>query len=383
MDTLPKGNMSNGHKQYPPTGRIVSIDALRGFAMFWIAGGGMVFIALAGVWPNALTEMLGRQMGHARWDEAFHLEDLIMPLFIFVVGLVLPWSVRRRVERRESRRTLYLHIVSRAIGLFVIGIVIQNYRHPFSLSEMHWPGVLQRIAVCYLLAAILVIHTRWRTQAVVMGAILLFGWAAMTLVPVPGYAAGDLTPQGCLPAYVDQQLLPGRFHREYYGHGDSNGIVPTLMSVATAILGSLAGCWLRTDRSGDSKALGLAIGGIVCLCAGLAWGVVFPVIRLIWTSSMVLYAGGYSLLLLAFFYWMIDVKMLRKWAFFFIVIGMNSIVIFVLPNFVNFGALPVFLLRGVIHHCPSLEPLMVAVGTMAAEWLLLWCLFRCQIFIRV
>ncbi len=371
----------DAHSQVPT--RVVSIDALRGFVMFWIVGGGMIFIALAKVWPNPLTEILNAQMDHAKWAEAFHLEDLIMPLFIFVVGLVLPFSVLRRVERGESKRKLYLHIVRRTTLLILLGITVENHGLPFNLSQMHWPGVLQRIGICYFFAAILVIHTGWRTQAIVMAAILVLGWAAMMLIPVPGYGAGVMTPEGCLAAYIDQQFLPGQFHRQYYGFGDSNGILPTLMSVATAILGALAGYWLRANRSGNYRAAGLAIAGIICLFAGYVWGLVFPIVRLIWTSSMVLYAGGYSLLLLALFYWVVDVQMIRKWAFFFIVIGMNAITIFFIRSFVNFDEIAKFFLKGVIQYGPSLEPLIVSIGAVAAEWVFLWFLYRHKIFLRV
>jgi len=322
-------------------------------------------------------------MTHAKWDEAFHLEDLIMPMFIFVVGLVLPFSVLRHLERGESRQRIYLLIVKRTILLIVMGIMVENHGLHFNLSELHWPGVLQRIGICYFFAAMLVIHTGWRTQAIVMGAILVLGWAAMMLVPVPGYGAGVITPQGCLAAYIDQQFLPGRFSTEYYRFGDSNGILPTLMSVSTVVLGVLAGHWLRTKRSGNYKAAGLAIAGIICLFAGYVWGLVFPVVRLIWTSSMVLYAGGYSLLSLALFYWVIDVKMIRKWAFFFIVIGMNSITIFFMCSFVNFGEITNFFLKGIAEYAGSAEHLILSIGAVAAEWLFLWFLYRHKIFLRV
>ncbi len=216
-----------------------------------------------------------------------------------------------------------------------------------------------------------------------MGTILVLGWAAMTLIPVPGYGAGMITPQGCLAAYIDQQFLPGRFQSEYYGYGDSNGILPTLMSAATAILGVLAGYWLRTNRSGNSKTAGLTIAGIFCLCAGYVWGLIFPMVRLLWTSSMVLYAGGYSLLSLALFYWAIDVKMIKRWAFFFIVIGMNAITIFFIRNFVRFDEIAAFFLKGIAHYSPSFEPLILSIGAVAAEWLLLWFLYRRGIFLKV
>ena len=151
--------MSDGKLQKPATSRVVSIDALRGFVMFWIVGGGMLFISLAQVRPNALTKAINLQMEHAKWDEAFRLEDLIMPMFIFVVGLVLPFSILRRVERGQSKPKLYLHVIKRTVLLILLGIMVENGRLHFNFSEMHWPGVLQRIGICYFFAALLVIHT--------------------------------------------------------------------------------------------------------------------------------------------------------------------------------------------------------------------------------
>jgi predicted acyltransferase len=374
--------MSKVERHGPLAARVVSIDAFRGFVMFWIVGGGTVFVALAKVWPNALTEMLSRQMHHAKWDEAFYLEDLIMPMFIFSVGLVLPFSVLPHVECGESKRTLYLRIVKRLALLFLLGLMVENHGLRFDFSKLHWAGVLQRIGICYFIAAVLVIHTGWRTQVAVMVALLVLGWAAMTLIPVPGYGAGVITPRGCLAAHIDQQFLPGKISEAYYGYGDSNGILPTLMSVTTAIFGALAGYWLRTNRSGVYKAEGLAIAGIICLAAGHVWGLAFPVVRLIWTSSMVLYASGYSLLLLALFYWVIDVKMIQRWAFFFIVIGMNAITIFFLRSLVNFEQIAGFFLKGITHYGPSFEQLILSIGVVAAEWLFLWFLFRHRIFLK-
>jgi len=180
------------------TGRVASIDALRGFDMFWIIGGEKVFSTLAKIWPNPVTKSIQLQLEHVKW-QGFHFEDLIFPLFLFVVGVVLPFSLTRRLERGQSRAKLYLHIIKRTVLLILLGLILNGLLR-FNWPQMRWPGVLQRIGLCYFFAALLVMNTKWKTQAIVTGAILLLYWAVMTLIPVPGYGAGILShPKGvCL-----------------------------------------------------------------------------------------------------------------------------------------------------------------------------------------
>jgi predicted acyltransferase len=358
--------------------RVVSIDALRGFDMFWIIGGGEVFTNLAEIWKHPAAQTIQRQLSHVTW-EGFHFEDLIFPLFVFIVGAVLPFSVSRRLERGQSLAGVYLHIVKRTIVLILLGLVFNGLLH-FNWPQMRWPGVLQRIGLCYFFAAMLVIHTKWRTQAIVAAAILLLYWAVMTLVPVPGYGRGVLTAEGCLSSYIDQQLIPGKL---YYIHGDNEGLISTLPAICTALLGVLAGHWLRSNRSGGYKAAGLTIAGLLCLVVGYVWGLFFPIIKIIWTSSYVLYAGGWSLLLLALFYWVIDVKGYKKWAIFFIVIGMNPITIYFLQSFVGFDEIAEFFLVGISQHAGLFKPLVLAIGALMVKWLLLWFLYRRRIFFRI
>jgi len=358
--------------------RVVSIDALRGFDMFWIIGGGEVFTSLTETWKHPAAQTIQRQLSHVTW-EGFHFEDLIFPLFVFIVGAVLPFSVSRRLERGQSLAGVYLHIVKRTIVLILLGLVFNGLLH-FNWPQMRWPGVLQRIGLCYFFAAMLVIHTKWRTQAIVAAAILLLYWAVMTLVPVPGYGRGVLTAEGCLSSYIDQQLIPGKL---YYIHGDNEGLISTLPAICTALLGVLAGHWLRSNRSGGYKAAGLTIAGLLCLVVGYVWGLFFPIIKIIWTSSYVLYAGGWSLLLLALFYWMIDVKGYKKWSIFFIVIGMNPITIYFLQSFVGFDEIAEFFLVGISQHAGLFKPLVLAIGALMVKWLLLWFLYRRRIFFRI
>jgi predicted acyltransferase len=250
----------------------------------------------------------------------------------------------------------------------------------FDWPQMRWPGVLQRIGLCYFFAALIVLHTRWRAQAIIVGVVLLLYWAVTMLVPVPGYGAGDISAQGCLSSWIDQQLIPGRL---YYKYGDNEGVLSTFPAVCTALLGALAGQWLRSNRSGSHKAAGLALAGVACVIVGYIWGLAFPIIKILWTSSYVLFAGGWSLLLLALFYWVIDVQGYRKWAFFFVVIGMNAITIYFLQNLVDFERISEFFLRGVANHAGVYAALILPPGAFAARWLFLWFLYRHKVFFKV
>ena len=238
--------MSETNQQTLPSQRIVSIDALRGFDMFWIIGGGTALVGLAGIRESPAAETIQNQLKHVQW-QGFHFEDLIFPLFLFIMGAVLPFSISRRRERGQSLPILYLHIIKRSFLLILLGLIYNNLLN-FEFSEMRWPGVLQRIGLCYFFAALIVLHTKWRTQVIFIAAVLILYWLASTLIPVPGFGANVMTAEGCLSSYIDQQLIPGKL---YYGHGDNEGIISTLPAICTVLMGSLAGHWLRSDRPGS------------------------------------------------------------------------------------------------------------------------------------
>jgi len=360
------------------SGRVVSIDALRGFDMFWIIGGGLLFQRLLQVGQHPAAAALEKQLHHVDWA-GFHFEDLIFPLFVFLLGAVMPFSLSRRLERGQSVLRVHLHVLKRAAALILLGLIFNEVQR-FDWPNMRWPGVLQRIGLCYFFAALLVIHTKWRTQAIVVAVVLLAYWAVTMLVPAPGFEAGDLTPEGSLSSSIDRQLIPGVL---YYGHGDNEGLLSTLPAICTALLGALAGQWLRSDRPGSRKAAGLALAGVACVVAGYLWGFVFPIIKILWTSSFVLFAGGWSLLLLALFYWIIDVLGFKRWAFFFIVIGMNPITIYFLQRFVNFGDIAEFFLSGTAAHAGAYAAVVLSFGALMIRWLLLWFLYRHKIFFKV
>jgi predicted acyltransferase len=357
---------------------LASIDALRGFDMFWIIGGGTIFAGLYDVLPHPATQWIRRQLEHVQW-EGFHFYDLIFPLFLFIVGLVLPFSVSRRLRTGQGSRKLFWHIVRRSAVLILLGFIYNGFLS-FDFADTRWAGVLQRIGLCYFFAAVLTLYSGWRIQALAAAAILFLYWLLLAAVPVPGYGAGVITPQGCLASYVDRLLLPGVL---YYGCGDNEGLLSTLPAVATTLLGVLAGHWLHSEARHGRKVLGLAFAGVVCVVVGYLWGLSFPIVKIIWTSSYVLYAGGWSLLLLALFYWLVDVKGFKRWAFFFVVIGANPITIYFLQAVVDFPAVAKFFVQGAITHSGSLQPMLLPLSVLAVKWLFLWFLYRRGIFLKI
>jgi predicted acyltransferase len=365
----------------PPSPRLLSIDALRGFDMFWIIGGEGLVIALA-KWANwPFQQQIEDQLEHVPW-EGFHFYDLIFPLFLFVVGAVLPFSLASHRQKGESTLRIYWRILRRTALLFVLGLLYNNLLQ-LEFEELRIAGVLQRIAICYGVAALIVMHADWRGQAAAAAVILLGYWALLAFVPAPGSAPGDYTKEGNLPGYVDRHYLPGKIYDDYYKYGDNEGLLSTIPAVATALLGALAGQWLRSGEAPGRKVLGLVVAGVGCLAVGYGWGFVFPIIKNIWTSSFVLVAGGWSLLLLAFFYGIIDVLGWRGWAFFFIVIGSNAIVIYIAPHFIEFAYTARALLGGLVNRSGSFAPVAAVLGILAVKWLFLLVLYRKRVFLRV
>jgi len=363
----------------PVAGRIASFDTLRGFDMVWITGGEEVIHALCKSLPGPLTEALDRQFHHVHW-QGFHFYDLIFPLFLFVVGVVLPFSLTRRLEKGARRAELYTHTVRRLVLLFFLGLVY-NGLLDFNFHQLRLAGVLQRIAVCYFLAALVVMNTTVRQQAYLTGGILVVYFLILRLVPVPGIGAYVLTPEGNLGGYLDRHLLPRPFCCNAFG--DAEGFLSTIPAVATTLLGVLAGHWLRSNHSPQRKAAGLAGAGVACLALGALWGIWFPIIKYLWTSTYVLFAGGWSLLLLALFYWIIDVRGFQRWAFFFRVIGLNAITIYVVWRFFDFGIITRVFVHGFIDYLGPLAPAFYALSVLATAWAFLWFLYRQKIFLKV
>lgn len=358
--------------------RVHSIDALRGFDMFWIIGGDALLVAILSRLPIPWAERLTEQFEHVTW-EGFRFYDLIFPLFLFLVGVVLPYSLSK-VQHQPS--TAYLRIARRVAALVLLGL-IANGLLKFDWENLRLAGVLQRIGICYGLGALVFLHTRITGQILVCLSILLGYWGLLAWVPAPGGIAGDYSIEGNLAGWVDRHYLPGKIYEQYYGFGDNEGILSTLPAISTVLLGALTGHWLRTNRSPWSKLAGMLSAGLVCLAIGYAWGNSFPIIKNLWTSSFVMVTAGWSLLLLSLFYALIDIGGYRAWATVFTIIGVNAITIYFAQRFIDFRHMSEFFFGGTATLLGNWSSVLLLAGTLLAKILFLAFLYRQRLFLRV
>ncbi len=357
--------------------RLKSLDALRGFDMFWIIGGGAIFHGLAKLLPAGLGGRITAQLDHVPW-QGLHAWDVIWPLFMFVVGVAMRLSYERRRAAGTPSRALYAHAVRRALILFVLGMVAQGNLLAFSLSKLRpCYSVLHGIAAGYLIATIVMMTLKPKWQAAAIGAFLLVYWALVAWIPVPGVGAGVLTPDGNAATYIDRLVL-GRFH-----YGANTWFLSYLGFASSVLLGVLAGELLLSRRAAREKLYILCAAGAGSLALGLIWSLGFPIIKLLWTSSYVLVCGGISYLLLAAFYLVIDVLEYRRWAFAFVVIGMNSIAVYMAAMLFDFRRIGNIFVGALLPRLGAAASLVEALAAFAVVWLILFWMYRTKSFLRI
>jgi predicted acyltransferase len=375
----------------PASRRVASIDALRGFCFIGILGGDGIAWAIGemsadkGGVLSDLGAFISGQFSHVDW-EGFSFYDLIFPLFIFITGVSLVFSLTRVVEQ-EGKRAAHLRVLRRSFLLFALGLLY------YGGMSRHWPeirllGVLQRIALCYLFTSLLFLNLRWR--GLVSAFVLLVGgyWVAMTFVPVPGIGAGSYAMDANLANWIDSNYLPGM---KWDVSRDPEGLLSTLPAIGSCLLGVFAGLLLRERRIDPQQKSVWIIGtGILMLAAGYLWALQFPIIKQIWTSSFVLVAGGYSAILLGAFYQTIDIWGWRRWSTVLVWIGTNAITLYMLGNVMNYyetvatrfvgGDVGDFLDSQVT---PGTSHLFAATGGLALAIAAARYLYRHKIFLRV
>lgn len=398
-----------------PPQRVVSLDALRGFDMFWILGADAVLQTLGSMSKAAPMKVLAGQVHHKPWA-GFAFYDLIFPLFIFIVGASVVFSLSRLLEK-ESRATAVKRVLLRGALLYVLGLFYSGgVTSPW--PDIRLLGVLPRIALAYTATGLLFCCFRPRTLAALTGVLLVGYWALLTFVPIRDFqldraafparfgtdkptlqqveqafeatttrVTGGYAPGLNLSNHLDFVYLGGRRYDTYY---DPEGLLSTLPAIATCLLGVFAGLWLRrADRTDRQKLRGLVLAGAVALALGHGWGLSFPIVKKLWTSSFVLVAGGWSLLLLAGFYYLVDVRKWRGWCQPFVWIGMNAITLYLAANIIGFRRLAQRLAGGDVKAffetrvAPHSGDLVIAVvGLLLVLWLARF-LYRRQIFLRV
>lgn len=303
--------------------RLLALDVFRGITI-----GGMLLVNNPGSWEHVYPPL-----EHAEWN-GWTLTDTIFPFFLFIVGVAMTFSFAGQRAKGTGRGRIFARSVKRAGILFLLGLLLAAFPY-YNLDPAHLriPGVLQRIAVCFLGASAVYLFVPRRGRPWVAAALLLGYWAAMTLVAVPGCGAGNLADKGCtLAAYVDRAVLGTNHMWASAKTWDPEGILSTFPAIATVLLGIFAGEWIRGERTPAERATGLFFAGNALMAAGLAWNAAFPINKNLWTSSYVLFMGGMAMVALAMCYWLVDVKGKRGWTRPFVVFGTNAITAFFLSG---------------------------------------------------
>lgn len=352
--------------------------------MFWISGGEELFHVLARVTGWGWAVGLASQLTHPEWN-GLTAYDCIFPLFLFMAGVSTPFSFFSRLEKGSTHAQLLRKSIQRGLILVLLGVIANNglFRHPF--SELRYASVLGRIGLAGMFAQIIYLYIPTRKHIwTIFFAILLLYWLFILFFPVPGCPIGQMTME-CNPAsYLDRLFLPGHLYKKIH---DPEGLASTFPAIATGLLGILAGIELRrpeNEVSSRQKVWRLAVTGLLAIVLGIAWNTVFPFNKNLWTSSFVLAVGGISLLLLSLFYWVIDVLQFRKWTLFFVVIGMNSVVIYLAHQFIDFQYTANALFGGLLKNLPaSATALGEVLAYIAVQWALMYVLYRNKWFLKV
>ena len=367
--------------------RLLSLDVLRGMTI-----AGMIMVNNPGTW-----EAIHAPLEHAAWN-GITPTDYIFPFFLFISGTAIPFAFGKRLED-GGVKNIYLKILRRAGVIFLLGLFIAAFPF-FDFSTLRIPGVLQRIAVCYLVASIIFLNTNWKQQTVIGIVILLVYWFLMTMIPVPGCAITTVDDKACnLSAYLDRTIL-GVNHIWSLGKVyDPEGILSTLPAIVTALAGVLTGTWLKTRRDDYEKVSGIFFFGIVLVAIGWCWNFFFPINKALWTSSYVVFTAGLALCFLGFCYWLIDINGYKKWAKPFIIFGVNALALYVGAELMA-KTLDLIKVTGADGEPQSLQPwifesvfkplaspenasLFYALAYVLFWLFIMWILYRRKIFIKV
>ncbi len=360
--------------------RLYSLDTLRGFDMFWIIGGGHLLIALAEATHWKWAEALAEQMHHISW-EGFHFEDLIFPLFMFISGVAIPFALTSKLEKGVEKSVLYRKVFKRMVLLVLFGLAY-NGAFKDGFSDIRYLSVLSQIGIGYFFAAIIIMNTQTVKARIYWTIGIMAGIAGLQLfTPVPGFGAGVFTPEGSINAWIDQQFLPGKLIYTTY---DPEGILAIISATSITLLGSFAGFILRNKTHNPTKKIQLLLYiGVPLIIIALAISPVYPIIKKIWTVPFNMLTAGISFLLMALFYYGIDVCKYRKWTFFFRVIGLNSITIYMGGKIIDFWHTSEFALGSITQLLGNYGDIILITGVITIKWLFLYYLFKNKIFLKV
>jgi predicted acyltransferase len=361
--------------------RLYSLDALRGFDMFWIIGAEEIFHTMSEATHHPFWNALSNQFTHPVWD-GFHAYDLIFPLFMFVSGISSVYSIDTSLSNGISKNTLLWKVIKRGLILFVLGMIYNNGLSIRPLSDFRIMSVLGRIGIAYTFSCIIYMYAGKRFQAIWFACLLIGYWIILKCTSAPGFPLGDLTEPGNFASYFDRTVLAGKLSR---GIHDTVGLFNNIAAVATSLAGVLTGNYLKNSKSNDvEKTKWIAVAGLLSLGLAMIWNLDFPINKNMWSSSFVLYTTGWNLLLFALFYFIIDVKGIQRWASFFKVIGMNSILIYMSGKFIQWGYTnkALFQWLGDLIGDPY-NAVALAITAVAIKWIFLKFLYNKKLFLKI
>jgi len=399
-DTSASSNLLENTSVAPKPERLLSLDVLRGFDMFWIVGGEGIFHTLAAATGLQFFIVLSNQLEHVKW-EGFHFYDLIFPLFLFMMGASIPYALIAKIEKGVPRAAIYKKVVRRWAILFLFGLIynqawVTDWAHPRVGS------VLGQLAFGYLAASLIALtSTKLRTIVTWLAGVMAANALIQFLVPVPGFGRGVFTPQGSVNYYIDKLFMPGSFL--YYITPDGTtyslkqarppdafpmygveGFLDWFSASIIALMGLTAGLILRNPRIPPKRKVAIfLVTGACCLASALILKRWYPIIKLLQTDTFYLYAGGFCFILLALFYLVIDVWKVQRWGFFFQVIGMNAITVYMGFQLIEVDRTSGVLVGGLAKYLGPYGPVLISVVTVALMWSTLYMLYRKKIFLRV
>lgn len=376
------------------SGRLISLDALRGFVMFWIMSGEHIIHALAKAAPIPLFVWMSSQLHHTEW-EGITFYDMIFPIFLFVAGVSMPYSFEKKMALAgvktprelpaKEKRKIYVSMLKRTCILIVLGFIVNGLLRFDGFDQTRFASVLGRIGLAWFFAGLIYLNFDLKKQIIWFIGILIGYYLAMKLIPVPGFGAGILTKEGSLEGYIDRLFLPGRLHSVVY---DPEGLFSTIPAIATALLGMFLGTFLKTEKpyfSRNNKVVIIIASALILITIGLLWDFDFPINKHLWSSSFVCFVGGCSILFFVFFYVIMDILGYHKWAFPLILIGSNSILIYMASEgLVSFAHTAGFVFGGIIKFAPIIwQPVFTTLSVTIVQLILLYFLYKKKLFLKV
>lgn len=365
--------------------RLSSLDALRGFDMFFIMGLSGLVVSLCALCPNPFTDALAAQMSHVEWNGLAH-HDTIFPLFLFLAGVSFPFSYAKQKERGMTSAQIHLKIVRRGIVLVLLGL-IYNGLLKFDFENLRCASVLARIGLAWMFAALLFIHLGKRTR-IILSLTILVGYALLIkFVGAPDVPGADpLSREGNLVGYIDRLFLPGRLIYDN-NRFDPEGLLSTIPAIVTAMWGMFTGELIRMPKekmSGNRKTCCMLLAAGVLVAVTLLCKNFIPINKMLWSSTFVTAVAAYSLIMMALFYYIIDVRGCNRWTLIFRVVGMNSITIYLAQRIISMSSASKFLFGGLASHAPELwSDVILDTGYIVVCWLFLYFLYRKNTFLKV